>query len=94
MTEKNTVYVIIVQDRHTEITAYAFSDSVIAVKEARQIAKAYSVRSARGGLEYYCEYDFGREDGWLFFAYYTEEGDCVRVVALELDIETNVVEGE
>jgi hypothetical protein len=72
------VFIVIVEDRHCDVLAYPFFDKDAAINEAKRIAKQYASN------DFYEEHDYGRGEGWLFYANYSVEGDCVRV------IETNV----
>ena len=76
------LYVVIIEDRHSETTAHPFTDKEKAIREAKRIAKKYCRRS-----EDYKEHDYGKNEGWLFFANYSCESDNVRVVTTELDKE-------
>lgn len=73
------IYLVIVEDRHTDTMVYPFTDMEKAISEARRIAHDYCRHP-----DYYQEYDYGKDDGWVFYAKYGES-DCVRVVKSELD---------
>ena len=77
---KVNIYIVIVEDRHCDVITYPFTDKYEAVSEAKRIAKEYCRYP-----EDYQEHDYGRDSGWLFYANYSCEGDCVRVVTAELD---------
>jgi hypothetical protein len=74
------VFLVIIEDRHTDVTVHPFSDAGVAIEEAKRVAEEYGREN-----DYYEEHDYGKDDGWLFFARYTGEGDSVRVVEAELD---------
>lgn len=76
------LYIVIWEDRHSDVTAHPFTDPDKAIAEAKRIAKEY----AREECDYE-EHDYGRDDGWLFYAQYSCESDHVRVVTAELDKE-------
>ncbi len=77
--DKN-IFIVIVEDRHTDTEAFVFENKDVAISEARAAAKEYSNQN-----EHYVEKDYGRDDGWLFYAEYSSEGDNVRVVASVLN---------
>jgi len=70
------IYVLMVQDRHTDPQSYVFDTLEAAIAAARQLAQA-ARRTA-----YYVEEPIA---GWLFHACYSVEGDAVWVVAKELN---------
>lgn len=76
------LYIVIIQDRHTDTVARPFTDPDVAIQHAKEIAQD---RSSHVGD--YEEHDYGRDVGWLFFAQYSCEGDHTRVVTAELDKE-------
>ena len=71
------VYIVIIKDRHSDTTAQPFVNSDKAIEWAKIKAKEYARE----------ESDYSEEEikGWLFHATYSCEGDCVYVVAKELD---------
>ena len=71
------IFIAIWEDRHTDTTAHAFSNSEKAIEFARKHAKAYA-----GDTDFYKE---EVNDGWVFYAVYSSEVDCIRVVEVELD---------
>lgn len=75
-----TIYLVIVEDRHTDVMVYPFSDCGTALNRARKMAK----NNCRFP-DSYKEYDYGKDVGWLFYAEYSTEGDSVRVVAAEIN---------
>ncbi len=74
------IYIVIIEDRHTDVTVHPFTTSETAISEAKRIAKEYCRYE-----EDYEEHDYGKDDGWLFYAQYSCESDHVRVVEVELD---------
>ena len=76
------LYIVIWEDRHSDVTAHPFTDSDKAIAEAKRIAKEYA--REEGDYE---EHDYGRDADWIFYAQYSCEGDHVRVVIAELDKE-------
>lgn len=76
------LYIVIIEDRHADTTAHPFTDKEKAIAEAKRVAKEYCRHP-----EDYQEHDYGRDDGWLFYADYSCESDSVRVITTELDKE-------
>jgi len=76
------VYIAIWKDRHTDTTAHPFSNQNMAIDWARMKAK----KMAEAYPEDYEEHDYGRDEGWVFYAEYSGEGDCIYVVESEMDI--------
>lgn len=74
------IYIVILEDRHIDSQVYPFIDPDEAVKFARNLAK----ENCRF-QEDYEEHDYGKDDGWLFFANTSCESDSVRVVTAELN---------
>ena len=75
-----SIYIVIVEDRHTDAQVWPFSTAAKTIHEAIKIGKA-GARSP----EDYQEYPNPLDEGWVFYAQYSGEGDCVRVVKAELD---------
>lgn len=74
------VYIVIWEDRHSDTTAYPFTDKEKAISEAKRIAKEYA-----GDKRDYKEHDYCKDSGWLFYADYSCEGDHTRVVTAKMD---------
>jgi len=74
------IYIVIIRDRHSDTGVFPFTDKDYAIAEARRIAKKYCRHP-----EDYQEHDYGRDDGWLFYAAYSCESDHVRVVTATMD---------
>jgi len=72
-----TIYVVMVQDRHTDTEPWVFDTAKAAIAAARQLAQELARRT-----EDYVEKPVA---GWLFHARYSFEGDAVWVVAKELN---------
>ena len=72
------LYVVMINDRHTEPTAYVYSTPELAIAAAREYAEA----AVHGS----CTVDEQvPPDGWLYHAVYCVEGDDVWVVPATLD---------
>jgi len=74
------IYIVVVQDRHSDPSFYPFTNPDKAIEVAKKLAKEYARFP-----EDYQEHDCGKSQGWLFFADYSCESDCVMVVTTELD---------
>lgn len=74
------IYIAIWKDRHTDTTAHPFTDKGRAIGWAKAKAKECARET-----EDYEEHDYGREIGWVFYADYSCESDCIYVVETELD---------
>ena len=64
-----TVYIVVIEDRHTDVRVEAFATREAAVRRARAVQVAYG---------------FDDPDGWPYYARLSNEGDCVRVQAVEV----------
>ena len=76
------IYIAIWKDRHRDTTAHPFTDKHKAIDWAKSKAKEYARDS-----EDYEEHDYGKNSGWVFYADYSCESDCIYVVETELDKE-------
>jgi len=76
------IYIVVVEDRHTDIEVHPFTDKNKAISEAKRVAKEYCRNE-----EYYEEQDLGEDVGFLFYAQYSCESDNVRVVTTTLNKE-------
>lgn len=74
------IYIAIWKDSHTDTTAHPFTDPLTAVDWAQAKAKERCRYP-----EDYEEHDYGQDEGWLFYAEYSCEGDCIYVVETELN---------
>ncbi len=82
---ENPIYIVVVNDRHVDTTVYPFFNKEKAIDAARKIAYEYCRY-----LESYQEHDFNGEDGWVFYADYSTEGDHVIVIEAEMDPEIEI----
>lgn len=73
-----TIYIALIEDRHTDVEACAFSTPEAAIDFAKDCALA----AVDGDWSEVKEEDI---DGWLYHACYSPEGDSVRVVERVLD---------
>lgn len=76
------IYIVVVEDRHTDVEVHPFTDKEKAISKAKRVAKEYCRHE-----EDYKEHDYGKDVGWLFYAQYSCESDNVRVVTTTLDKE-------
>lgn len=76
MSASETVYVVMMDDRHIDPTAALFSNRESAIAWARNAARA-NTRSPDDLDETLTEAQ--RREGWLYYACYSGEGDCVWV---------------
>lgn len=72
------IYIVAVEDRHSDIALYPFTNKEKAIEESRRIASNYSQHSG-----YYEE----RVYGSTFAITYSCEGDSVSVITAFLDKE-------
>lgn len=80
MSDKVKLFLVIIEDRHTDVAVHPFSDAGVAIEEAKRVAKELGHEH-----DHYEEHDYGKDAGWLFHANYSCEDDSVRVVEAELD---------
>ena len=77
------VWVVLVEDRHTDVEALPFTSEVAALEAAHAGADA----NARHGDVREAELTPQMiADGWCLLLEYGTEGDCVRVLKRELDV--------
>lgn len=75
-------WIVLVEDRHTDVDAFPFSTEEAAVTEARAQVNA----NARHPEDIEEELTASMiRDGWVFHVTYSCEGDNVRVLKRELD---------
>lgn len=77
------IYIVIVEDRHTDVDVVPFTDispALVCAESAMLSIVAHPENIEWGGLT-----DQMRDDGWVWLATYGEESDCVRVVRRTLD---------
>ena len=73
------IFMVIIEDTHCDVTAHPFTCPIKAVEQARKVAKKYA--RDESDIE---EKDYGKDDGWIFYANYSCESH-VRVVKTELN---------
>lgn len=83
----NEVFVVILNDRHSDTEVEVWTDREVAIERARSIGKdIWKHYSARTG-------DYVEETikGWEFYCRYSSEGDsvCVRKTIVDPHIQTN-----
>ncbi len=76
------LFIVIVEDRHTDVECYPFDTSEVAIKFAKKQARLIATHdgawpNARATIE--------QCDGWLYAARCSSEGDYVHVVEKELN---------
>lgn len=69
------IYLVILEDRHTDVMVYPYRNSHEALTEAEKLAHSHN----RFGPVMTVEIE-----GWLYCAQYSTGGACVRVVEAEL----------
>lgn len=76
------IFIVIIEDRHTDVSAEPFTSKDAAIAHARSEASKY----ARFEDDFQEQELTGEmvKDGWLYYATYSVEGDCVTVVEREL----------
>lgn len=79
-----SIYVLIIEDRHSDTEARLFSTPEKAIAAAHDYLKEFDASTV--DIE---DASMSVEDlalaGWLFYACYSTEGDCVRVLRAEID---------
>lgn len=71
------MYILIIEDRHSDTSAHPFTMKETAIANAKHIAKKYARQES--------DYEEQEIDGWDFYATYSCEGDCVRVEKQPVD---------
>lgn len=76
------IYIVIIEDRHSDTDAKPFSNATTAIAYAEEKAREYCRHE-----DDYKEYlnDAMLLSGWVWHATYSCEGDNVRVVEREMD---------
>jgi hypothetical protein len=78
------VWIVLVEDRHTDVNAIPFSSEEAAVTRARKEATANAWHP--DDVEWNAELNTAmRADGWVLYLPYGTEGDKVRVVKRQMD---------
>ena len=75
------IYIVIIEDRHSDMEVLPFSSADDAVKFAKKTARAY----CRHGKVVAGLNDAMKKDGWLYYGQYSCENDNVRVLERVLD---------
>ncbi len=70
------IYLVLIEDRHTDTQAFPFSTAEAAIAYARVVA---TERAREEGPRE------GKVTGWLYYAVYAGDSDCVWVIEKELD---------
>jgi hypothetical protein len=65
------LYLAIIEDRHTDVAVYVYDTPEAAIARARQ--EAHENATAPDDIEE------EQVDGWLYYARYSVESDCVHV---------------
>lgn len=79
--EAEVIYVVIVQDRHTNTQAHLFREKEVAIQYAHIIADDYDYPEEEAeGNEDVMDATSLEEAGWLFYRALSSEGDCVWVL--------------
>jgi hypothetical protein len=76
------VYIVIIEDRHSEPDAEPFSSQELAIMRAGQLVARYAAgpEDMEWGLT-----DSMIRNGWVWYCRYSMEGDSIRVVRREMD---------
>ena len=82
------IFIVIIKDRHDDIKAHPFMEPHDAIDAARARAKELCHDEVD-----YEEHDYGKDEGWLFYADYSCEGDYVKVITARLN-EPIVIDGQ
>ena len=71
------VWIVLIEDRHSDVEALPFSSEELAVTAARSAAPDDALDAVlTTGM---------RRDGWVLYIPYGPEGDCIRVVKRTMD---------
>ena len=82
----NLIYVVMIEDRHTDVDVELFVSEEGAIKRARGIFNEYKNEEDEDEDIGEIELDSDAiEDGWIYSAIYSCEGDSVSVRECELD---------
>lgn len=82
MAEPQTVYVVILEDRHTDVDVQVYRDRDEAIRAAGVLAEGNARDPSRIVVEEITP--AMADDRWVYFATYSSEDDCVRAVEREL----------
>ena len=75
-----TVYIVMIEDRHTDVEVEVYSDETRAIARGKELAQEYA---GAGNEEEYLTTEMVKS-GWLYNATYSCEGDSVSVQRKEL----------
>ena len=79
------VYVVIIEDRHSDTDAEVFTSQEIAILRAGQLVGSYTRDPVEPeDIEYGLTASMVR-DGWVWYCRYSCEGESVRVLRREID---------
>ena len=70
------IYIVIIEDRHTDVVVLAYKNKEEAIEAGKKMAKDYCGREE--------DYEEHQIEGWLFHAKYSCEGDSVTVQEIDL----------
>lgn len=70
-------WIVLVEDRHSDVNAVPFTTEAAAITAARDAAGSDASEEPLN--------DAMRRDGWVLYLPYGTEGDCVRVVKRAMD---------
>ncbi len=81
--KKQFVYALLIEDRQADAEVRIFSTEKKAVKFAKEVC----VENAKRPDDYDEQElsDFMQKQGWVFYAKYSPQGDCVTVLKREVD---------
>ena len=79
------IYVLMIQDRHTDPEAYLYSTLEKAIGAANTYLSACDVQENVDSEDRNMSTEDLATAGWLFFARYSTEGDCVWIYAADVD---------
>lgn len=77
------VWIVLIEDRHSDGEALPFSTEAAAVAAARKVAARYA--RDPGEVEDVVLNQAMLNDGWVLYLSYGPEGDCVRVIRRTMD---------
>lgn len=84
----NLAYVVMIEDRHTDVEVELFISKEKAIKRAKTIFNEYKYEDDEDEDMGETELDFEAiEDGWIYSAIYSSEGDKVSVRECKLNEE-------
>lgn len=75
--QNNDVFVVIIEDRHSDVGVEVWTDRDSAIERAKALAKEYAGYND-------CSPEQKTVPGWEYYTCYSCEGDCVRVVRVKV----------